>query len=139
MFKYIDKEKCEIKIFSSKYTINLMKYKNGIRHYVLLDMIDALIKAMNGECSIIEISSIEDDNTYIKHVVFTDVATIILLEDDIWYKEWVPELAEKLYFSVLNNVDEFIPYAHDGEVKSYRKKCLKKLDILYDLIKEQNV
>lgn len=133
MFNYIDKEKCEIKIFSSKYTVDLMRYKNGTRHYVLLDIIDALIKVMSEECSIVEIVS----DGYIKHIVFTDVASVILLEDDIWYSEWVPELAKKLYSSVLNNVDKFIPYTHDGEVKSCRKKCLENLDILYNLIDEQ--
>lgn len=137
MFNYIDQEKCEIRIFSSKYTTNLMEYKNGTRHYVLLDIIDALIKVMSGECSIVEISSIEDDNIYIKHIVFTSAAQIILLEDDIWYEEWVPEIAEKLYFSVLNNVDKFIPYTHEGEVRSYRKKCLENLEVLYNLIDEQ--
>lgn len=132
MFNYIDKEKCEIKIFSSKYTVDVMRYKNGNKHYILLDIIDALIKVMNGECSIVEIVS----DGYIKHIVFTGISQIILLEDDIWYEEFVPELAEKLYYSVLNNVDKFIPYTHEGEVKSYRKKCLDNLDVLYDLIHE---
>jgi hypothetical protein len=132
MFNYIDKEKCEIQIFSSKYIVDVMRYKNGNKHYILLDIIDALIKVMSEECSIVEVVS----DGYIKHIVFTSVSQIILLEDDIWYEEFVPELAEKLYYSVLNNVDKFIPYTHEGEVKSYRKKCLDNLDVLYDLIHE---